>query len=54
MDTTPVGQGFGGYRNREPQKATPEKGKKFTDAVTTKIADFLVELAECNTDELYN
>lgn len=37
-----------------PKKATPEKGKKFTDAVTTKIADFLVELAECNTDELYN
>ncbi len=36
-----------------PKKATPEKGKRFADAVTTKIAGFLIELAECNTDELY-
>ncbi|RIH64707.1 creatininase family protein [Mariniphaga sediminis] len=37
----------------DPQKATPEKGQKFLEAVTSKIGDFLVELAECDLDDLY-
>jgi creatinine amidohydrolase len=36
-----------------PRKATPEKGKKFTDAVTTKIADFLVELSNIGSEDIY-
>lgn len=36
-----------------PKKASAEKGKKFLDDVTTKIGDYLVELAECDLDNLY-
>lgn len=36
-----------------PKKATAEKGKKFLDDVTTKIADFFDELAASNLDDLY-
>lgn len=36
-----------------PKKASAEKGKKFLDDVTTKIADFFVELASCDLDDLY-
>lgn len=36
-----------------PKKATAEKGKKFLDDTTTVIADFLVELAECDPMDLY-
>jgi len=36
-----------------PKKASAEKGKKFLDDVTTKIGDYLVELAECDLDDLY-
>ena len=36
-----------------PKKATAEKGKKFVDAVTTKIAEFLVELHHADVKDLY-
>jgi len=36
-----------------PKKATPEKGKAFLEDVTTKIADFLVELEKCDLKNLY-
>lgn len=36
-----------------PKKASAEKGKKFLDDVTTKIADFFDELAASNLDDLY-
>ena len=36
-----------------PKKASPEKGKKYLNDVTTKISEFLVELAECNAEDLY-
>lgn len=36
-----------------PKAATPEKGKKFLDDVTTKIGDYFVELAKCNVNDLY-
>ncbi len=36
-----------------PKKASDEKGKKFLDDVTTKIATYLTELATCNLDDLY-
>jgi len=36
-----------------PKKATAEKGKKFLEDTTSKIADFFVELAECNLYDLY-
>ncbi len=36
-----------------PKKATPEKGKKFLDDVTTILADFFVELANCKLENLY-
>ncbi|KAF0239082.1 MAG: hypothetical protein FD181_467 [Prolixibacteraceae bacterium] len=36
-----------------PQKATAEKGKKYLEDVTSSIADFLVEMAECNFEDLY-
>ncbi|HKL32873.1 MAG TPA: creatininase family protein [Tangfeifania sp.] len=37
-----------------PKAATPEKGKKFLDDVTTKIGDYFVELAKANIDDLYD
>lgn len=36
-----------------PKKATAEKGKKYLDDVTSKIAEFFVELAECDLEDLY-
>ena len=36
-----------------PKKATAEKGKKYLEDVTTKIAGFFVELAECDLYDLY-
>ena len=36
-----------------PKAATPEKGKKFLDDVTTKIGDYFVELAKCDLGDLY-
>jgi len=36
-----------------PKAATPEKGKKFLDDVTTKIGDYFVELAKCDVNDLY-
>jgi creatinine amidohydrolase len=36
-----------------PHKSTAEKGKKFTDDLTSIIADFFVELAKCDISELY-
>lgn len=36
-----------------PAAATVEKGEKFLDAVTTKIATFLVDLAKADTGNLY-
>ncbi|MGC9352773.1 MAG: creatininase family protein [Mariniphaga sp.] len=36
-----------------PKKASSEKGKKFLDDVTTKIAGYFVELAACDLSDLY-
>lgn len=36
-----------------PKAASPEKGKKFLDDVTSRIGDYFVELAESNIDDLY-
>jgi creatinine amidohydrolase len=36
-----------------PKKANPEKGKQFLDDVTSKIADFIIELNNCDLDDLY-
>ncbi len=36
-----------------PKAATPEKGKKFLDDVTSKIGDYFVELAACDLEDLY-
>jgi creatinine amidohydrolase len=36
-----------------PAKATPEKGKRFLDAVADRISGFLVELAEADLGKMY-
>ena len=36
-----------------PANATAEKGQRYVEAVTTKIAEFLVELAKANPDKMY-
>jgi len=36
-----------------PAAATAEKGKRYVEAVTGKIADFLVELAHADTTKMY-
>ena len=36
-----------------PKKATVEKGKKFVDDVTTKLAEFMVEISKTKIDDLY-
>lgn len=36
-----------------PAKATPEKGRRYFEAVTRKIGDFLAELADDDVDNLY-
>jgi creatinine amidohydrolase len=36
-----------------PRAATREKGERFMDAVTKKIADFLTELAAADVNDLY-
>jgi len=36
-----------------PAAATAEKGARYVDAVTRKIADFLVELAAADPDNMY-
>jgi creatinine amidohydrolase len=36
-----------------PAASTAEKGKRYVDAVTAKIADFFVELAKADTTRLY-
>ena len=36
-----------------PVAATPEKGRKYVDAVSEKIAGFLVDLARADTQDLY-
>ena len=36
-----------------PQAATPEKGRRYFEAVTKKIAGFLVELAKADVRDLY-
>ncbi|MFW5756541.1 MAG: creatininase family protein [Tangfeifania sp.] len=36
-----------------PKAASPEKGKKFLDDVTTKIGNYFVELAKCDVNDLY-
>ena len=37
-----------------PKAATPEKGKKFLNDITTKIGEYFVELAKANIDDLYD
>ncbi len=36
-----------------PKKASAEKGKKYLEDLTSKIAEFFVEMAECNLEDLY-
>jgi creatinine amidohydrolase len=36
-----------------PAAATPEKGKRYVEAVTEKVASFLVDLAKADTTKLY-
>jgi creatinine amidohydrolase len=36
-----------------PKKATAEKGKKFVEDITSQIADYFVELAACDLEDLY-
>ena len=36
-----------------PVAATPEKGRKYVDAVSEKIAGFLVELARADAHDMY-
>jgi len=36
-----------------PGKATPEKGKRYLDDITTKIGEFFVEFAECDLGDLF-
>lgn len=36
-----------------PEKASAEKGQRFLAALTEKISAFLVELAECDPDNIY-
>ncbi len=36
-----------------PKKATAEKGKKYLEDITSKIADYYIELANCDLDDLY-
>lgn len=36
-----------------PKKATAEKGKKYLDDVTSKIGEFIIEIAECDLEDLY-
>lgn len=36
-----------------PAQATPEKGRRYVEAVTAKIAEFLVDLARADLDDLY-
>ena len=36
-----------------PAQATPEKGKRYVAAVTERIAEFLVELAGAELNDLY-
>jgi creatinine amidohydrolase len=37
----------------DPRAATVEKGKKYFKAITAKIADFLVEVASADAEDLY-
>lgn len=37
----------------DPQKASAEKGLKYLEAITDKIADFLVELEQTGPEEIY-
>jgi creatinine amidohydrolase len=36
-----------------PKKASAQKGEKYLDDVTTKIAEYFVELAGCNAEDIY-
>jgi len=38
----------------DPAAATAEKGKRYLEAVTAKIADFLVDLAKADTTKMYD
>ncbi len=37
----------------DPKAATAEKGRLYVDDVARKIADFLVDLAQADVDEMY-
>lgn len=36
-----------------PKKATPEKGEKYINAITDLISEFLIELSNCDLNNLY-
>ncbi len=37
----------------DPSRSTPDKGRRYLDAVTSTIAAFLVDLAAADTKDLY-
>ena len=37
----------------DPAKATPDKGRRYFEAVTKKIGEFLIELAAADANDLY-
>ena len=37
----------------DPARATAEKGQRYLEAMTRKIAAFLIDLAACDLDDLY-
>jgi len=36
-----------------PKKATPEKGEKYVDFISEKIAQFFIELSEADVSDMY-
>ena len=41
------------YARGDPAAATPEKGRRYFDAVVEQIGSFLVELAAADPDAMY-
>ena len=37
----------------DPRNATPAKGKAYVEAVTMKIAEFLIALSDADPDDMY-
>ena len=46
-------EGDNRHRRRRPALRTPAKGKAYFDLISRRIADYFVELAQANVDDLY-